>query len=316
MWRSGDSPESHFIMNGGVLKVPWEQNGTFFDQYIHDIRRNKKLCYVEKRTEKFKFFIDLDYEEESVVEDSYIIHICMCVCEIVGETCYSAIAPPRQTSKGIKCGFHLHWPNHIVTSTEANKIRNTLCVKYPGISKYVDASVYNGSGLRMLWSYKYQNQCHYPPYIPWKVIGTQGVISTFSTNTEPSVSLLELYSIRTNHTQPQIQPSHKTGFFPKLEEHINKYMVGYEDARVLKVGRTRDDCGFYVQTNSKYCENIKKNHTSNHVWLLITNNRIQSMCHDNDCKGSSGKEYFISPSIVNELEIMIPSSSNDSDTQW
>jgi hypothetical protein len=53
---------SHYIMDGGILNISWEELDMFNDTYIQDIMRKKRLCYVERRTPLFKFFIDLDHK--------------------------------------------------------------------------------------------------------------------------------------------------------------------------------------------------------------------------------------------------------------
>ena len=53
-----------------------------------------------------------------------------------------------------------------------------------------------------------------------------------------------------------------------LQNHIRKHMEGQGSADVTKVYVHGDI--YLVSTNSRYCENIKRNHASNHVWFLIS----------------------------------------------
>jgi hypothetical protein len=61
-----------------------------------------------------------------------------------------------------------------------------------------------------------------------------------------------------------------------LQNHIRKYMEGQGSADVTKVYVHGDI--YLVSTNSKYCENLKRNHASNHVWFLISGDSIRQKC--------------------------------------
>jgi hypothetical protein len=65
----------------------------------------------------------------------------------------------------LKSGVHLHWPNVIVDRTRALNLRSKIIESLgPGPwDKVIDASVYGGSGLRMLWSHKKPSG---DPYVP------------------------------------------------------------------------------------------------------------------------------------------------------
>jgi len=52
-----------------------------------------------------------------------------------------------------------------------------------------------------------------------------------------------------------------------LETYIRKFMKGQSDTRVLKIFKCRTK--FLVKTDSRYCENIMRNHSSNHVKIVI-----------------------------------------------
>jgi hypothetical protein len=56
---------------------------------------------------------------------------------------------------------------------------------------------------------------------------------------------------------------------PLLETFIRKYLPGQKDARVLKIFKNKTT--FLILTNSKYCENLGRNHSSNHVYFLVRN---------------------------------------------
>jgi hypothetical protein len=287
-------------MDGGILTI--DNVEKFNDEYVSDIRSNKKRCYVEKRTPIFKFFIDYDYVDETPLPSESLLKFVKECMKYTQGSCYISRTPPRTVKNGIKSGVHLHWPEMLVDSEQAMNIIKNL------VSPHIDPSVYNGSGLRMIWSHKYQNGVYYEPYKPWKRLNTNGSIHDLPS--EPCVEMLNIFTIRTNEQSTKDTYIESSDF---LQNHINKHMKGYSTARIKRIGRTRDGYGFYIQSDSKYCEYIKRNHTSNHIWFLIQGGRICSICHDESCKGKKGQEYSVPPSLINELENRIPSFIDDCD---
>ena len=61
-----------------------------------------------------------------------------------------------------------------------------------------------------------------------------------------------------------------------LETYIRKSMTGNEDIRVLKIFKFKEI--YLLKTTSRYCENIRRNHNSNHVKIIIDNNLIYQKC--------------------------------------
>ena len=61
-----------------------------------------------------------------------------------------------------------------------------------------------------------------------------------------------------------------------LETYIRKSMTGNEDIRVLKIFKFKNI--HLLKTTSRYCENIRRNHNSNHVKLIIDNGFIYQKC--------------------------------------
>ena len=84
--------------------------------------------------------------------------------------------------------------------------------------KVIDASVYGGSGLRMLWSHKKPTG---DPYVPWRSLTTGEEFSK-----EPSADVLALFAIRST-TEDQLRDvSNDVVAFTDLEDFVQKYMDG------------------------------------------------------------------------------------------
>ena len=86
-----------------------------------------------------------------------------------------------------------------------------------------------------------------------------------------------------------------------LEEFTQRYLMGQRRSCVKKVQRHEHD-GWYVQTDSKFCERIKTDHKSNHVWFSIRSGRISQRCFDEECREFHGQEHILPPSIVEQLK--------------
>jgi hypothetical protein len=182
-------------MDGGILFVPTEETQEFHQACVDAINSGTKLYVVEQKTELFKFFVDLDYKAQEKLKDEDLLQFCSIIHESLGgdkvSECFIAKARPRsvggpQGTSLIKSGVHIHWPRLIVTRTEAINLRSKL-IQALGEGPWdtiIDASVYVGSGLRMLWSHKKPTG---DPYIPWRQLN-----STREFSKVPSEEILEL----------------------------------------------------------------------------------------------------------------------------
>jgi hypothetical protein len=276
-------------MDGGILQVPWEQLDEFYTEYIHAVRTGQKLYVVEQKTEVFKFFVDLDYKSDIALTNEEINTLAELMSSVVSGRCVIARAPPRHVGKQIKSGVHFHWPEVFVTKKEALALRTRILLELPDDpewSQRIDASVYGGSGLRMLWSHKKEKNEDMEPYNP---LGHTG---------PPTKETLALFAVRTNK-QDDTEVNVELTCAP-LERFIQRHLKGQDRARVRRVMRKKND-RFVVQTDSRYCERIQGEHRSNHVWFGITGDKICQLCHDDECKKFVGREHILSPSIVEEL---------------
>lgn len=295
-WRVPKGPGTHVLMDGGILFVPPEETRDFYREYIEAVNLGTKLYVVEQKTERFKFFVDLDYKAPEKLKEADLIQFCSIIHNAISERsrCVIARARPRAIADGlIKSGVHIHWPDLIVTRTQALNLRSKIVLSLTNDfpfdwDKVIDASVYGGSGLRMLWSHKKPTG---DPYVPWCELDG----SEF--HKAPDADTLSLFAIRTDEQVSEHETLENTG---PLEEFIHKYLEGQSHAKVKKVQRHEHD-GWYVQTDSKFCERIHKDHKSNHVWFHISSRRISQRCFDEECSEFKGQEHILPPSIVEQL---------------
>ena len=232
-------------------------------------------------------------------------------------------------------------------------IINTLNIAYGSKdwNEIVDLSVYGsserntrGSGFRMPFSHKMvthkacngkgcsecdrgkQTQSEYLPILLYK----HGPLAMFQkVSPEPTVELMNMATLRTECTDPRIIEGarvKKEGSFTAnqlkdelkdpetcalLETFVRRHMEGQTDARVKNMYREKNS--YLVATTSRYCENTKRNHMSNHVWFHILGDTIKQKCFCRCetlrgrfygfCKDFSGRAHQLPPNIVEKLQV-------------
>jgi len=144
----------------------------------------------------------------------------------------------------------------------------------------------------------------------------------------PTRELLDMATVRTNTlTVVKVEPPAKAikeGCFTKiqtknevddielqahLEMFIQKNMEGQGGAKVTKIFKHKNT--FLVSTTSRYCENLGREHGSNHVWFYIGGNIISQKCfcrcetirerRNGFCRDFIGKRYILTPHIMKLL---------------
>lgn len=295
-WRVPKGPATHVLMDGGILDVPREDTQEFYRVYIDLVNLGTKLYVVEQKTENFKFFVDLDYKAPEKLKDEDLLQFCSIIHESVGVgRCLIARARPRAVGEGlVKSGVHIHWPDLVVNRTQALNLRTKIILSL-GAGPWetiIDGSVYAGSGLRMLWSHKKPSG---DPYVPWRELNGPDLPK------EPSVENLALFAVRTDEEPKKTETLVNC---EALEAYVQRYLMGQRRARIKKVQR-HDHDGWFAQTDSKFCERIKNEHKSNHVWFSIHSGRISQRCLDEECTEFKGQEHILPPSIVEQLEDVV-----------
>jgi len=291
-WRVPNGPGTHYLMDGGILDVPSKDMEAFFVEYLALIRRHEKVYVVEQKTDVFRFFVDLDWRAAEPLSTERLLEILQVMCTVVPGQCIVARAPVRLEEDGrTKSGVHIHWPDTKVRRAEALAFRTRILLELgddPEWNERIDVSVYGGSGLRMIGSHKMPSG---EPYVPWTPGETAQLIT---------IDDLKVFSIRTDESEATANLTEISNFGP-IEAYIRKYIPGQATMRIKRMIRKSSEV-LWVQTDSRWCANIQAEHKSNHVWFYVYGDTICQRCHDEDtCKGFVGKEYILSPSILEEL---------------
>ena len=286
---------THVVMTGGTLEVV--DTVGFYGRYIQRVVLGQKQHIVEMKTDKFKFYIDFDLKDDEPMQDDRALQIFRDWESVIPGPVYIAKTPARIVDGKWKSGFHLIWPDRVVTKQVYAKLRNSAILKTPEFADFIDVP---SSGLRMLWSHKHPVG---KPYIPFVSI-MHGVIHTL--NPTPDVNMLVKFSIRVEDQTSDVQSPNTDS---ALEEFIRKHVKGQEACNIKRMITNKQ--GIVVQTDSTYCENLGGRHKSNHVWFLIKNGQIHQKCHCKcdvkrlkgvTCSKFSGTGHILPPSILSSLE--------------
>ena len=208
---------------------------------------------------------------------------------------------------------------------------STLQITHPNENwfHHIDKSVYGdietgsrGSGFRMPWSHKKAKHvdcggkgcsvCEHTgkltegEYIPIYTY-TDGIHECSS---QPTEELMWMATIRTQQNPIEVPMTRfprfkkKEGTFTEsqikdeikneelkaeLETFIRKNMDGQSKARIRKMFKNKTN--YLIETTSKFCSNLGREHNSNHVWFLVAQDgTIVQKCFCR-CETMEGRKY-------------------------
>lgn len=261
----------------------------FLHQYACMLYEGKPLYVIEQKSERFPFFVDIDYKQEGPFPlDAFVAALQSLLNE--RESAHVIIVckrPDRTESKG----YHLHVPSVIVDAPMALGIRTRLLAKLPTDQEpwhqIIDSSVYRHAGLRMVGSRKRKGTT---VYLAHRVYGDHTLLAKLHKNVG---LLLRLTSIRTtapltqlkNDIQPESGPEprssearvmHDDATLLALDEWFVRCWVGTSPVHITKV--TAVNACYWINTTSNYCLNKGGDHRSSTVWFLATQQGIRQHC--------------------------------------
>lgn len=179
---------THVALSGGKYCVPENRYEDFINNYVNVIHHIKdgNMYFVEQRKKGsfFRFFIDFDYKSEVKITDDDINQYSIDIIDVMAKVLPGLkdkldlivtkadredIIITSNLEKLYKCGVHFHFPNLCIDSNNAILLRSYiiqyLIHKHGERSKYnkwedvIDRSVYEKSGLRMVYSNKTKKCC-------------------------------------------------------------------------------------------------------------------------------------------------------------
>ena len=161
------SEATHFLLDGGIWKIPIGEYLTFLRMLATDLQNGEKHYISENRTTVFKFICDLDfYESESFNKVDEVVKIINSVVSIYFENQRVIIcgSDPKNViineKNYTKSCFHIVFPKLWVNVETAKKLRILFIEKLTehfgardeinSWSDVVDLAVYEDNGLRMV----------------------------------------------------------------------------------------------------------------------------------------------------------------------
>ena len=95
-----------------------------------------------------------------------------------------------------------------------------------------------------------------------------------------------------------------------LETFVRQNLEGQKDSRITKVFK-KSETEYYISTYSKYCENLGREHGSNHIWFNVKDGVISQKCFckcetveerkKGYCRDFEGRKHTLSSSIIKLL---------------
>lgn len=105
-----------------------------------------------------------------------------------------------------------------------------------------------------------------------------------------------------------------------LETFIRRNLEGQKDARITKVFK-KSDTEYYISTYSKYCENLSREHGSNHIWFHAKDGVICQKCFckcetveerkKGYCRDFEGQKHKLTSKLIS---LMFPKKNKVSDS--
>jgi len=217
-------------------------------------------------------------------------------------------------------------------------------------NEIIDSSVYGdlyrktkGSGFRMPWSYKKakheacdgrgcsgceNGKVNQLSYLPVFMYTPEPLSTIIRVEQAPDVEFLKMSAVRTDlpqnvFIQPPSAPIREGAFTDEetkdevqdeevkslVETFVRKHMEGQSSAFITKIFKHKTM--FLVATTSNYCENLKRDHNSNHIWFIISGKLIIQKCfcrcetlrgrRDGFCKDFCGRRHELPSPIIDRL---------------
>ena len=78
-------------MDGGVLSIPFDKLTAFYETYVKAVTTGEKVFVVERMTERYNFFVDLDYKDTEELAVAQVKRLGQIICDKVRQ---QVVAPP------------------------------------------------------------------------------------------------------------------------------------------------------------------------------------------------------------------------------
>ena len=331
---SAEAQPTHLLLDGGKWRIPDEAHGALINAYAASLARcpDRRPCVVELRTPVFRMFVDLDTrfatsDQAERAKAGGIAPVLQRVCAAVapGQVALvcAASAAKREAAAEHKMGFHVVWPDVLVTARTAIALRDRIVAALQadppdlGIvgswDTIVDATVYKSSGLRLPWSAKGKGDDRF--YELAFRVDTDATLSPQRAGTVSEVrqALMQL-TIRTLGASPTIdlgvpdppeeqEERHWTSksiaayadVLPRLAACLPVQFVGQRFTSVLEA----EHC-VMLRSTARYCFNLGRAHRTNNVYFMLTKRGVCQRCYCR-CETDEGRKYGMCKDFTSDV---------------
>lgn len=322
MWGNGRGEVTHYFFDGGKARIPdGMENSAFNCKLFYALKRCPQYV-VERRTQIFKLFMDLDIrieEELTYTLTQSVVNFIKTKVDLFFVGKYEVIICTRSHVTD-KTGIHLVWPKIITDSQDALVLRRLLipaCQEGLGNmftnnwNDVIDKSVYGQNGFRMIGCVKGVGETSV--YIPAWRVGQYGewlVLSEGVTRDlihETSIRYFGMF--KTECKKPSIETENEVGDgeddtlmhtthsglqwfnmatvveeLDRIKDQIIQETPEYANLVFKKMFKANGKEVYFIRATSTYCCNKKGFHCSSNVYFMITKDSIFQKCFSKKIK--------------------------------
>ena len=351
--RAGQEGQaSHLLLDGGRLAVPPEAHAALLNAYAISIAAYPAHppCMVEVRTPVFRMFLDLDARFDSAAAaaeamalrgsavDALLRRAATAAVPGVAALVCAASAPKVEAARDPggqathKLGFHVVWPDALVTTRTALALRERalqaigdLCPADLGLvgrwEDILDSVVYRSSGLRMPWSAKGHGDSRV--YVPRARLLEDGTLAALDPPRGVSAvrDLVHQLCIRSFGREATVSsgggddddPDPENAESQQGQAYTHKALAAYSDALPALAAALpvqflgQRFCGllaaehcFLLRSSARYCFNLGRQHRTNNVYFVLTRRGICQRCYCR-CETTEGRLYGMCKDFSSEV---------------
>lgn len=294
---------THYLLDGGIWKVPMEKYPEFLRLLSNDLQNGEKYYISENRSKVFRFISDLDFLDDEAYTITQVERVVKKIQEIMVEYYPENICDVLiygndnktvlvDSEEYIKSGFHLIWPKIWITAPRAMELRlkfiEHLTESFGERSTanswgdVVDLAVYTDNGLRMVGCRK-MAQCK-------QCIGEECKKCSGCGKIDEG----RVYSIKSilPNNEEQLKILKKDFRVSLMESSIMNYQ-NFEESKMIKklpipVQKEKGSTGKSLSSNDDFTVKIE-NFIKKHFKATHGNIRIKKITKVDDTK------YFVDP---------------------
>ncbi len=330
---------THLCLDGGKLFIPVHALPEFYKRIADGIAARERyfICeylYLNHKNTNIRFFCDFDFLlHDEVTLDTFKPFANACnevIHEYYGIGFEQYIICKRKATKKNgkhKSGYHVIWQDLYVTADEAIKLAEEMMSKLKTFDEdenvydwkqILDIKVYK-AGLRMIGMskmirskvdgktkydiqdiayapvYKYPEDPTYLDNDIKKYLLDCSIQNSFNFDTcIPKKQLVD-------HPKDFDETNNIVTLEKEIRTFIRKYVRQEWDDQISQVEKKRT---WYVVKfkNTKYCEHVKREHSSNNIYLKIYTHGLVQYCYNEiDCDKASSQKYKLSKRLFKVL---------------